>query len=96
MIKKRKGILKIAIDSPAAAGAGTLAKTISRYYNLIYQYKNDCLAASIEYKKDYYSDRDIKPEENIFIKLTIIPFGDKSTTFGNISSNFFSYLVAVP
>ena len=36
MIKKRKGILKIAIDSPAAAGAGTLAKTISRYYNLIY------------------------------------------------------------
>ena len=36
MIKKRKGILKIAIDSPAAAGAGTLAKTISRHYNLIY------------------------------------------------------------
>ena len=26
---KRKNILKIAIDSPAAAGAGTLAKTIS-------------------------------------------------------------------
>ena len=33
---KRKGILKIAIDSPAAAGAGTLAKTISKYYNLLY------------------------------------------------------------
>mgnify|MGYP001318738136 FL=1 len=30
---KRKGILKIAIDSPAAAGAGTVAKTISKYYN---------------------------------------------------------------
>ena len=33
---RRKDILKIAIDSPAAAGAGTLAKSISKYYNLIY------------------------------------------------------------
>ena len=33
---KRKNILKIAIDSPAAAGAGTLAKAISRQYNLFY------------------------------------------------------------
>tara|TARA_B100000575_G_scaffold42756_1_gene30247 strand:+ start:1461 stop:2117 length:657 start_codon:yes stop_codon:yes gene_type:complete len=35
MNKKRK-FIKIAIDSPAAAGAGTLAKTISKYYNLFY------------------------------------------------------------
>ena len=35
-MKKRKNILKIAIDSPAAAGAGTLAKSISKYYNLFY------------------------------------------------------------
>ena len=33
---KRKNILKIAIDSPAAAGAGTLAKKISKHYNLFY------------------------------------------------------------
>ena len=33
---KRKNILKIAIDSPAAAGAGTLAKAISKNYNLFY------------------------------------------------------------
>jgi len=36
MIKKRKNIIKIAIDSPAAAGAGTLAKSISKNYNLFY------------------------------------------------------------
>ena len=36
MIIKRKKILKIAIDSPAAAGAGTLAKAISKHYNLFY------------------------------------------------------------
>ena len=33
---KKKDILKIAIDSPAAAGAGTLAKAISEHYNLFY------------------------------------------------------------
>tara|TARA_B100000900_G_scaffold64228_1_gene49612 strand:- start:563 stop:1219 length:657 start_codon:yes stop_codon:yes gene_type:complete len=33
---KRRNILKIAIDSPAAAGAGTLAKSISKHYNLFY------------------------------------------------------------
>ncbi len=32
---KRKNIIKIAIDSPAAAGAGTLAKALSEHYNLL-------------------------------------------------------------
>ena len=36
MTIKRKDIIKIAIDSPAAAGAGTLAKSISKHYNLLY------------------------------------------------------------
>ena len=33
---KRKNILKIAIDSPAAAGAGTVAKALSKHYKLFY------------------------------------------------------------
>ncbi len=33
---RRKNILKIAIDSPAAAGAGTVAKSLSKHYNLLY------------------------------------------------------------
>ena len=33
---KSKNRLKIAIDSPAAAGAGTVAKQISKNYNLFY------------------------------------------------------------
>ena len=32
---KRKNILKVAIDSPAAAGAGTQAKLISNHYKLL-------------------------------------------------------------
>jgi len=35
-MRYRKSILKIAVDSPAAAGAGTLCKAISKYYNLLY------------------------------------------------------------
>tara|TARA_Y200000002_G_scaffold310992_1_gene267909 strand:- start:143 stop:799 length:657 start_codon:yes stop_codon:yes gene_type:complete len=33
---KRKNIITVAIDSTAAAGAGTQAKLISKYYNLFY------------------------------------------------------------
>ena len=52
---------------------------LREFYNLIYEYKNDCLVAGIEYNKAYYSTATIKPEEQIFFSLTIIPFG-KATT----------------
>jgi len=39
---KRKNILKISIDSPAAAGAGTQAKLISKHYNLLYLDTGKC------------------------------------------------------
>lgn len=55
------------------------AKNLTEYYNLIYQYKNDCLTASIEYNKEYYSDTDLKPTETIFFKLNIVPFGETSS-----------------
>ena len=35
-MKNKNKNIKIAIDSPAAAGAGTLAKAISKHYNLFY------------------------------------------------------------
>ncbi len=35
-MKKRKNIITVAIDSPAAAGAGTQAKLIAKYFNLFY------------------------------------------------------------
>ena len=47
---------------------------LTEFYNLIYEYKNDCLVAAIEYNKDYYQDRDLKPSEEIFFKITITPF----------------------
>ena len=52
---------------------------LTEFYNLIYEYRNDCLIAALEYNKDYYSIGDMKPEENIFFKLTIVPFGETSS-----------------
>ena len=50
---------------------------LTEYYNLIYEYKNDCLVASIQYNKNYYNDGDIKPVEELFFTITIVPL----TTF---------------
>ena len=45
---------------------------IAEYYNLIYEYKNDCLIAGITYNKTYYEDRDLVPSEDLMFKLTLI------------------------
>ena len=46
---------------------------LTEYYNLIYEYKNDCLVAGVKYKKNYYNDGDIKPIEELFFSITIVP-----------------------
>jgi LPS-assembly protein len=53
---------------------------LTEFYNLIYQYKNDCLAAAFEYNKDYYTDTDLKPTEQLLFTITIIPFGKVNST----------------
>ena len=47
---------------------------LTEYYDLVYEYKNDCLIADVRYRKDYYNDSDIKPKEELFFSITIIPF----------------------
>ena len=47
----------------------------TEYYDLVYEYKNDCLVAGIKYKKNYYNDADIKPNEELFFSITIVPLG---------------------
>ena len=48
---------------------------LTEYYDLVYEYKNDCLVAGIKYKKNYYNDADIKPVEELFFSITIVPLG---------------------
>jgi LPS-assembly protein len=51
---------------------------LTEYYDLLYEYKNDCLIAGIKYKKNYYSDSDLKPEEELLFTLSIVPFSSSS------------------
>ena len=53
---------------------------LTEFYNLVYQYENDCLKAALEYKKAFYTDGDLKPEEELFFSITIIPFTKLNTT----------------
>ena len=46
---------------------------LTEYYNLVYEYKNDCLIAGIKYKKTYYQDQDLLPTEDFMISITIFP-----------------------
>ena len=46
---------------------------LTEYYDLVYQYKNDCLSAGIKYNKTYYEDRDLKPNENLFFTISLFP-----------------------
>jgi LPS-assembly protein len=48
---------------------------LTEYYDLVYEYKNDCLIAAIKYDKKYYNDADIKPLEQLFFSITIVPLG---------------------
>ena len=46
---------------------------LTEYYDLVYEYKIDCLTAGIKYNKTYYEDRDLKPSENIFFTISLFP-----------------------
>ena len=54
--------------------ARDLNTDFTEYYNLIYNYKTDCLEANVAYKKKYYTDGDIVPDESLFFTLRFIPF----------------------
>ncbi len=56
---------------------------LTEYYNLVYEYKNDCLKAGIKYNKTYYEDKDLRPSENLFLSLTLIPLGEHENKISN-------------
>ena len=46
---------------------------LTEYYDLVYEYKIDCLTAGIKFNKTYYEDRDLKPSENIMFTISFYP-----------------------
>ena len=55
----------------------------SEFYNLSYDYINDCLKAGLVYRREFYTDKDTEPTNTIMFKISLIPFIDLNTpTFG--------------
>ena len=46
---------------------------LTEFYDLVYEYKNDCLVDAAKYKKTFYEDRDLKPTEDLFFTITLFP-----------------------
>jgi len=46
---------------------------LTEYYDLSYEYKNDCLIAALRFNKSFYQDNDLKPTEDLFFSITLIP-----------------------
>ena len=48
----------------------------SEFYNLSYEYFNDCLRAGLVYRREFYNDSEIEAEDSLMFKITLTPFGD--------------------
>jgi len=48
----------------------------SEYYNLSYEYLNDCLRAGLVYRREFYNDSELESENSLMFKITLIPFGN--------------------
>ena len=56
----------------------------SEYYNLSYEYLNDCLRAGLVYRREFYNDSELESENSLMFKITLTPFGDiASPSFNN-------------
>ena len=60
-----------------------LVTNSAEFYNLSYEYINDCLRAGLIYRREFYTDSELEPENSLMFKITLTPFG-------NINSPSFS------
>jgi len=47
----------------------------AEFYNLSYEYINDCLRAGLVYRREFYNDSELEPENSLMFKITLTPFG---------------------
>ena len=56
-----------------------LKTSSSEFYNLSYDYINDCLKAGLIFRREYYTDKDIEPGNSLMFNITIVPFANISS-----------------
>ena len=52
-----------------------LLTSSAEFYKLSYNYINDCLKAGIAYRREFYTDRDVEPENRLLFTISVLPFG---------------------
>ena len=50
-----------------------LVTDLTDFYNLSYEYFNDCLRAGLVYRREFYKDSEIEPENSLMFKITLTP-----------------------
>jgi len=51
----------------------------SEFYNLSYEYINDCLKAGLVYRREFYEDSELEPENSLMFQVTLSQFGSISS-----------------
>lgn len=68
-IKNKDGVLSFETKR-------NLVTDSSEFYNLGYEYINDCLRAGLVYRREFYNDSELEPENSLMFEITLIPFGN--------------------
>jgi len=55
----------------------------TEFYNLSYQYAIDCLTAGLVYRREFYQDSNLEPNDTLMFSITFIPFGAVNTPAKN-------------
>lgn len=56
-----------------------LLSNSSEFYDLEYEYINDCLRAGLAFRREFYRDKDLEPEDTLMFKITFSPLGQIKT-----------------
>jgi LPS-assembly protein len=51
----------------------------SEFYNMSYEYINDCLRAGLIFRREFYNDSELEAENSLMFKITLSPFGEMSS-----------------
>ena len=51
----------------------------TEFYDINYQYINDCLKAGLVYRREFYEDDNLEPKDSLMFMITFIPFGGATT-----------------
>tara|TARA_B100000123_G_scaffold100706_1_gene73738 strand:- start:60 stop:716 length:657 start_codon:yes stop_codon:yes gene_type:complete len=86
-LKKRRKIITVAIDSPAAAGAGTQAKYIAREYNLLYLDTGKIYRLIGQLRLKYNKKFNYKLAQNIIKKLSIKELNNKNLLSSKVATS---------